>query len=730
MQPCLKILFDITPPPVSDGIMAALFFWPRNRQRKNAQRFLQGHSRFQVENLRKIHVPVELSRQGRKAMYSFSLAVGVKLAICSAGLFVLLTSLASAAPSQQDLDPVILQLKWKHQFQFAGYYEALEQGFYRDAGLQVEIVEASEHLEPAEVVLRGDADFGIAASDLVVLRSMGEPVVALAAIYQHSPLVLLSLQERGFDSIHNLAGTKAMIEAHAAELMAYLESEGVPSSSMAFLPHKFDPTALVTGEADVMSAYSTDEPFILKESGVAYQIFSPRAGGIDFYGDTLFTTEDQIRNHPARVDAFLAASLLGWEYALNHPDEMIDLIFDRFSQRHSRRHLAFEADQTRKLIVPEVIEIGYMNPGRWRYIAEVYSGLGMAPKNISLSGFLYDRNPKPNLTWVYLSLIGFVVLSGTVTLVAARFYQLNASLHKEVAERIRTEERIRALEKRSRMLVENAPFPIAISSLNDPRIIYLNPEADSKLRTDEKAAVGCPAADFFADPEDFERLREILGKEGHLRDFEVELVTLSGFHFWANISANTTQYEGKPSILFSVLDISQRKELTFRLEEMAMTDDLTGLANRRHFTQRGEQEFHRAKRYDTPLSLLMVDADRLKKVNDTFGHEAGDEVIRRIALVLRGCSRDVDLAGRLGGDEFGILLPNTRLESALNLAERLRRLMAQETTEVRGSHIQVSLSIGAAEKDARMYGIDDLFRKADLALYRDKASGHEQPAPS
>ncbi len=631
--------------------------------------------------------------------------------------------------AQTALEPVVLQLKWKHQFQFAGYYAALEQGYYREAGLDVRIAEAPDDIEPAEIVLRGDADFGIAASDLVVLRAHGDPVVALAAIYQHSPLILLSLSGRGIDNIHSLSGKKAMIEPHAAELLAYLETEGIDNSALTLLPHIFDPAALVSGEVDVMSAYSTDEPYLLEEAGIPYQIFNPRAGGIDFYGDTLFTTEAQIREHPRRVAVFVDASLRGWQYALEHPEQLVDLVYEHYSQRHSIEHLRFEAEEMRRLIQPEVIEIGYMNPGRWRHIANVYNELAMAPSDLSLKGFLYDRDPDPELFWFYASLFGVMGVLAAISLIAMRFYRLSTFLQQEIAERVRTEESLRTLEKRYRMLVENAPFPIVISSLENNNVLYLNPEAASKLEIDQANAIGTPLVDFYKDPGDLENLLDTLAKLGDQRNYEAELSSVRGVQFWANISANRTAYEDKPAIFFAMTDISNRKELTSRLQTMVMTDELTGLSNRRHFTQRGEDEFRRSVRYGTPLSLLMLDADRFKNINDTFGHEAGDEVLRTIADVLRECSREVDVYGRLGGDEFGVLMPNTALREAINLASRLQFMMDRTMVEVRGDRIRFTLSIGVAEFDETMNNIDDLFRKADVALYADKRRGHDHPAP-
>jgi ABC-type nitrate/sulfonate/bicarbonate transport system substrate-binding protein len=359
----------------------------------------------------------------------------------AAGLVAMLLCLALpraawADASTAPLEKVTLQLKWKHQFQFAGYYAAVQQGFYRDAGLEVSLREASDGENPAEVVLRGDAEFGIAASDLIVLRSQGKPVVALAPIYQHSPLVLLVAADSGIDSVHGLIGKRVMLEAHADELLAYLHFEGIRKESITWLPHSFDPSGLINGTVDAISAYSTDEPFLLREAGVKYNTYTPRSGGIDFYGDTLFTTEDQVRLHPERVRSFLHASLHGWKYALAHPDEIIELILSKYSDRHSREHLKFEAEMSENLILPDVVEVGYVNPGRWRHIGETYERMGIIESLPPLEEFLYERNPRVIPKGLYGALFASVAMILIVGGVAYRFYRLSVKVRQQ-AESIR-----------------------------------------------------------------------------------------------------------------------------------------------------------------------------------------------------------------------------------------------------------------------------------------------------
>ena len=624
------------------------------------------------------------------------------------------------------LDPVVVQLKWKHQFQFAGYYAALEQGFYEDLGLDVQLLEAPDDVDPAQIVLNGDADFGIASSDLLLLRAKGDPVVALAAIYQHSPLIFLSVAGRDIDNIHDLAGKPVMIEAHAAELLAYLESEGISPNELTQLPHSFNPDSLVTNQIVAMSAYSTDEPYLLTQSGLEYQIFNPRSSGIDFYGDTLFTTEAQIQAHPERVSAFLDASTRGWAYALDHPEEIVELIYTKYSQRHSKEHLLFEAEKTERLILPDVVEIGYMNPGRWQRIGEIYTEMNMTNSEISLDGFIYDRNLKPNLTWIYLMIFGILVILGISAYISTRFYLLNTALKEEMSEREKTDENLRVLELRYRVLAENAPFPIVISNLEDGLLLYLNPKAAQKYEILQQYAIGKSVLDFYVDSKEQEQMVEKLERQGFLKNFEVQHISTVGNKFWVEMAASIITFEGKLAAFFSIVDITERRTLALRLEELAMKDELTGIANRRYFMLKIQEEFARAKRYKNPLALLMMDLDNLKIINDTFGHLAGDQVLLQAARVLSDYLRETDLPGRFGGDEFGIILPNTGLLEATQLGERLRQIFTQQRIEIHQNEIQFSMSLGVAELCDNDGNADDLIHRADDALYHAKTSGRNQ----
>jgi diguanylate cyclase (GGDEF)-like protein len=159
---------------------------------------------------------------------------------------------------------------------------------------------------------------------------------------------------------------------------------------------------------------------------------------------------------------------------------------------------------------------------------------------------------------------------------------------------------------------------------------------------------------------------------------------------------------------------------------LAMTDELTGLFNRRHFFARADAEWQRFQRYQRPLSLLMIDIDHFKSINDRFGHQIGDRTIQQVAETCRAERRSADIVARIGGDEFVALLPETDSAQAGALAERLRQGVAKRAVPVDGIEAALSVSIGLAGATLSMSGIDALIKVADDALSQAKAAGRNR----
>ncbi len=198
------------------------------------------------------------------------------------------------------------------------------------------------------------------------------------------------------------------------------------------------------------------------------------------------------------------------------------------------------------------------------------------------------------------------------------------------------------------------------------------------------------------------------------------------------------EYDDKDVVLVSYIadliwTIVERKRmddeirrLNGRLAQQANTDELTGLANRRAFFARGAEEIKRSRRHRTPLSLIMIDLDHFKDVNDSYGHDVGDRVLFCVAKTLMANVREIDTAARLGGEEFGVLLPNTKPEDAVALAERVRRTIAMTDCGAQSTAANVSASLGVAALNEGMQAIDDLLKQADIAMYQAKREGRDR----
>jgi diguanylate cyclase (GGDEF)-like protein len=204
---------------------------------------------------------------------------------------------------------------------------------------------------------------------------------------------------------------------------------------------------------------------------------------------------------------------------------------------------------------------------------------------------------------------------------------------------------------------------------------------------------------------------------------------------YAHLDADEVLREATASLGLSVLTfgviayvVDRWRDRESRYQRLASTDALTGLTNRRSFLEIAERELARSRRYGSPLALVLVDLDHFKHVNDRFGHLAGDQVLIGAAHALAGGLRDVDVIARHGGEEFAILLPQTELAGAREVAERSARKLAETTILVDSTEpVHVTASMGVASTaGSRATSLDDLLRRADAALYAAKRAGRDR----
>lgn len=208
------------------------------------------------------------------------------------------------------------------------------------------------------------------------------------------------------------------------------------------------------------------------------------------------------------------------------------------------------------------------------------------------------------------------------------------------------------------------------------------------------------------------------------RLFEVDLIDGRWFLF-----SEQTLPSGE--LLLQTKDITKQKileqhlnERTRCLTDLALTDELTRIANRRSFVASVQSEIARCERSQLNIALLLIDIDHFKSVNDNYGHQAGDEVLKQLARRISGTLREYDIFGRIGGEEFGIFLAETERKTAVAVAERLRQLVAKDPFPIAGLSLAVSISVGVAT--GACLSFEQLYSEADMALYKAKSAGRNQ----
>ncbi|HWI14813.1 MAG TPA: diguanylate cyclase, partial [Burkholderiales bacterium] len=281
-------------------------------------------------------------------------------------------------------------------------------------------------------------------------------------------------------------------------------------------------------------------------------------------------------------------------------------------------------------------------------------------------------------------------------------------------------------ETRFRATFEQAAIGIAHIAL-DGRYVAVNRKFCDMLGRTPEELVGAPAGEIEKGGEDDAHMTALLtGKiDAHAAEQKYES---PGKVAWGNSTVTLVRDDaGAPMYFLRVIeDITERKRLEANLTELATTDMLTGLPNRRHFVVRLEEEHARLQRFDTQYAaLLLLDLDYFKRINDTYGHAAGDAVLKHFAALLRTGIRKIDVPARVGGEEFAIILPGATRTAALELAERLRRTVAGTPAVYDGASIPFTVSIGIAAMDRADAQAGAALVRADAALYRAKASGRD-----
>jgi diguanylate cyclase (GGDEF)-like protein/PAS domain S-box-containing protein len=262
-------------------------------------------------------------------------------------------------------------------------------------------------------------------------------------------------------------------------------------------------------------------------------------------------------------------------------------------------------------------------------------------------------------------------------------------------------------------------------------VLHVGPGVRHVLGYDPQEIVGRTAESYYPQSSDRDAFKAAIQAHGAVSDFPGQMVRKDGRVIDISISSQAVfdddgNFAGVEGIY---RDITQRKNLERELHRMASTDTLTGMANRRVFLERAEAAFQLASTESQPLALLMLDLDHFKQINDRLGHLEGDRVLIAFAQAVQLLLRADDTVGRLGGEEFGVLLPGSGHDGALAIAERiLQHIRDLSLPGPHGQPVQVTTSIGLACQLPTDRSLRDLLDRADQALYQAKRQGRDRCA--
>ncbi|GAB6175838.1 hypothetical protein JCM16814_07290 [Desulfobaculum senezii] len=544
-------------------------------------------------------------------------------AICLAAFLGCALSLpARPAHAEQ----IVLQLKYLHQFQFAGYYAALKEGYYADEGLDVTLREGVPGQNPLAALLDGSADYAVHNAQAMLDYQRGTPLVALAAIFQHSPAVLLVRSDSGTSSPSDLKGKRIMVYMEQdAEIRAMLQSAGVTTANTEFIHHTWDVTPLYTKQVAALSGYTTNETFALREMGVPVTELAPMTYGIDFYGDCLYTTKDTATTHTDRTQRFVRASLRGWDYAMSHPEDIARHIAQTYAPHTTTQTLLREAEALRSLMMPKLVPVGTMNAARWEHIATTFANLGFIDSVRPIDAFLFHPNGVlPSSIKQLLWALGVAILLTGGGLFA--LFSFNARLKRAVERRTNELE-----EHRQTMETILSVSPSGLL-LGKGRIIeWASPALGRLLGYEEDELAGMDTHDIYATNREYRRvgahLIQSLDRSGSA-SLDAAMRRKDGTHVSVFMSLRHLDFtDPNRGYIAALMDITERKR----------SEDSIRLA---------AQVFEQSSD-----SIIITDSDnRIVEVNRTFTELTGytpEEVLGHRPNTLKSGRHDRDFYAKM-----------------------------------------------------------------------------------
>lgn len=237
--------------------------------------------------------------------------------------------------------------------------------------------------------------------------------------------------------------------------------------------------------------------------------------------------------------------------------------------------------------------------------------------------------------------------------------------------------------------------------------------------------------ELFCNREELNRYVDMLSRKSAVKRFQAEMRHCDGSSIWVEISAGLLCGDHQDNdcctgVVGVIVDISEHKRMMEEMCRLARTDSLTGLWNRGYFVELSRRELARCRRNGCPLSMLIIDVDHFKNINDTFGHDIGDRALVTLSGTLQESIREVDILARFGGEEFVVLLPDVCTDGACRAADRIRELVKATPVDTGCRKVNMTVSIGATSLGNGTTDLDGLLKDADVALYRAKSTGRDR----
>lgn len=436
----------------------------------------------------------------------------------------------------------------------------------------------------------------------------------------------------------------------------------------------------------------------------------------------------QVRIELEKPDPDLNLVYQGFLQGGNHPQDFtgVVMLFRRL------RHLSYVSDSIDLWAKGDDL-IAQLDDVAWRLHDELLRGGASASRVDGILGEIHDINSRlapledqfsalhgEASRFIKRVLRNAALLAGLVLLLAGAVLVLRILKHNEQAQKQRA---LQESEEQLRAVLRHAPYPIGIARASDGMLLYTNLRAREETRAPAPARDERRMLDFCVNAQDWAEILRCVLDEGCARDRELLIKDYEGRAFWALVSAHPIRFKGEPCVLMNFVNIDERKRAEERLQFSASYDALTGLLNRATFGERLNQTLAQAQRHHRRIALLFMDLDGFKEVNDSFGHEVGDALLREIAARLHSCLRKGDIVGRIGGDEFVALIEE--FDEPGQLAVVARKII--ETTALpmaaRGEACRATASIGIALYPRDGEDAQTLLRSADRAMYQAKVQG-------